>query len=182
MSDLRLAVVSVVGKGGSGRTTLLEGVITALSDRGWRVATAKHHAHDTDIDVPGKDTWRHERAGAVVTMVSAPNRLGVIRRVDRERTLGELADIAHGQGVDIVLTEGFRRTSPVLVEVVRAARSTEPICSAEELFALVTDVPELAEWPVPVFGLHDAASLADLIEERFLGGPAARAASQGGGR
>jgi len=178
MTDSHIPVVSVVGRSGSGRTTLLESVIALLSERGWRVATAKHHAHDTDVDVPGKDTWRHERAGAVVTMVSAPNRLGVFRRVSRERTLAELTELAGD--VDILLTEGFRRKSPVRVEIVRAERSREPICAAEELFALVTDVDELRELPVPVLGLDDAAGLADLIEKEFLGVQDRSAGARGG--
>ncbi len=181
MSGLALPVVSVVGKSKSGRTTLLEGVIAELASRGWRVGTAKHHAHETDIDVPGKDTWRHERAGAVMTMVSAPNRLGVIRRVDGERSLADLASLAAAEGLDLLLTEGFRATAPVLVEVVRAARSAEPICAAEELFALVTDVEALAGSPAPVFALDDAAGVADLIEERFLGGAEARSRRTGTG-
>jgi molybdopterin-guanine dinucleotide biosynthesis protein MobB len=160
-------VVSVVGKGKSGRTTLLEALIALLSERGYRVATAKHHFHETDIDTPGKDSWRHWNAGAVVTMVSAPDRLGVFRRLDEERTLAQL--VAEAGDVDIVLTEGFRRSSPVLVEVVRAERSAEPICATEELFALVTDVEALRAAPVQVFGLDDARALADLIETRFLG-------------
>lgn len=167
MTQLHIPVVSVVGKGKSGRTTLLEALIAVLTERGYRVATAKHHAHETDIDTPGKDSWRHWNAGAVVTMVSAPDRLGVFRRLEEERTLAELAEEAGD--VDIMLTEGFRNTSPVLVEVVRAERSTGPICEPAELFALVTDIEELHSLPVPAFALDDAAALADLIEERFLG-------------
>ena len=168
MADFRIPVVSVVGKGKSGRTTLLEALIALLTERGYRVATAKHHSHETDIDTPGKDSWRHWNAGAVVTMVSAPDRIGVFRRVEQERTLGELVEEAGD--VDIMLTEGFRKTSPVLVEVVRAERSTEPICAPDELFALVTDVEPLRDAPVPVFALDEAAALADLIEESFLSG------------
>jgi len=178
MMDFCIPVVSVVGRGDSGRTTFLEGVIATLSSRGWRVATAKNHAHETDIDVPGKDTWRHERAGAVVTMVSAPNRFGIIRRVDSARTLAELA--AEAGDVDILLTEGFRGSSPVLIEVVRAERSSEPTCAADEVLALVTDVPELADCAAAVFALDDARGVADLIEERFLGGPDARRVASGG--
>lgn len=176
MAQLRIPVVSVVGKGKSGRTTLLEALIAMLTERGYRVATAKHHFHETGIDTPGKDSWRHWNAGAVVTMVSAPDRLGVFRRVEEERTLAELAEEAGD--VDIMLTEGFRQTSPVLIEVVRAESSTGPICALDELFALVTDVEELRALPVHTFALDDAAALADFIEERFLGGAASR--SEGG--
>ncbi|MBE0476357.1 MAG: molybdopterin-guanine dinucleotide biosynthesis protein B [Coriobacteriia bacterium] len=166
-----LPVVSVVGKSDSGKTTVMERLIGALSRRGWRVAAVKHHVHDFDIDVPGKDSWRHARAGAHVTMISAPDKFGLIRRVERERTLDELAEAAGD--VDLLVTEGFRRAGHTRIEVSRHGRSDELICAPEELFALVTDNPGLRPAGVPVFGFGEAEALADLIEERFLpaGGP-----------
>lgn len=161
-----LPVVSFVGKSDSGKTGVLENVIRELTARGWRVGTVKHHIHDFDIDVPGKDSWRHARAGAVVTMISAPDKLGVIKKIDRERTLEELVAIA-GDDVDILLTEGFRRAGSVRIEVMRTARSDELICEPHELFALVTDgTHEVGS--VPVFALGDARGLTDLIEGTFL--------------
>jgi molybdopterin-guanine dinucleotide biosynthesis protein B len=162
----RIPVVSVVGKSDSGKTTLMEGLIRALATRGWRVATVKHHIHDFDIDIPGKDSWRHARAGAAVTMISAPDKFGVVRKVDRERTLDELVEAA-GAEVDILLTEGFKRAGDVRVEVSRAARSDELICTPDQLFALVTDAAHDVG-DVPVFGLDDAEGLASLIERTFL--------------
>ncbi len=164
----RIPVVSVVGKGDSGKTTLLEKLIRELSSRGLRVATVKHHVHDFDIDVPGKDSWRHAKAGATVTMISSPGKLGVVRTVDRERTLPELVEAAGD--VDILLTEGFKRTGEVRIEVLRRARSEEPVCAAEELWAIVTDSSEAAPAGVPVFALDDARGLADAIVRTFLGG------------
>jgi molybdopterin-guanine dinucleotide biosynthesis adapter protein len=182
----RIPVVSVVGKSDSGKTTLMEGLIRALAARGWRVATVKHHIHDFDIDIPGKDSWRHARAGATVTMISAPDKFGVVRRVDRERTIDELVEAA-GPDVDILLTEGFKRAGDVRIEVSRAARSDELICEPDQLFALVTDVAyDVGQ--VPVFGLDDADGLASLIERTFLtatppvaASPAVSAAPTGSG-
>ncbi len=168
--ETRIPVVSVVGKSDSGKTTLMEGLIRALTARGWRVATVKHHVHDFDIDIPGKDSWRHARAGAIVTMISAPDKFGLVRRVEAERTLDELVEAA-GPDVDILLTEGFKRAGDVRIEVVRAARSDELICEPDQLFALVTDASHDVG-DVPVFGLDDADDLAALIEKTFL--PAAR--------
>ena len=60
-----IPIVSVVGRSGAGRTTLLEKLIPELKQRGYRVATIKHHAHPGfEIDQPGKDTWRHANAGS----------------------------------------------------------------------------------------------------------------------
>ena len=168
-----IPVVSVVGKSDSGKTTLMERLIRALADRGYRVGSVKHHVHDFDIDVPGKDSWRHAKAGAAVTLVSAPSKLGMTRVMDHEATLDELLELAHD--VDILLTEGYRRAGNVRIEVSRRARSTELVCEAGELFALATDNEELEVGEVPVFGLDDAEGLADLVERTFLAdGPRAK--------
>jgi molybdopterin-guanine dinucleotide biosynthesis protein B len=161
-------VVSIVGKGDSGKTTFLEKLIRELSGRGVRVATVKHHVHDYDIDVPGKDSWRHARAGAVATMVSSPEKFALIREVEQELTLPELAAVAADSGCDLLLTEGFKREGTNRVEVSRVARSDELICTSEEMLALVTDNSSLTCDGVPRFGLDDASGVADLIGERFL--------------
>ena len=165
-----IPVVSIVGKSDSGKTTLMERLIRSLTDRGHRVGSVKHHVHDFDIDVPGKDSWRHAKAGAAVTLVSSPSKLGMVRRMDHEATLEELLALAHD--VDILLTEGYRRAGDVRIEVSRRARSTELVCETTELFALVTDNDDLEVGDLPVFGLDDAEDLADLVERTFLEGEA----------
>lgn len=161
-------VVSIVGKGDSGKTTFLEKLIRELSARGVRVATVKHHVHDYEIDTPGKDSWRHARAGAVTTMVSSPEKFSMIASVEHELTLPEIARVAADSGADLLLTEGYKREGTNRIEVVRAARSDELICAPGDAVALVTDVAGLACGDAPVFRLDDAAAVADLIERRFL--------------
>jgi len=163
-----IPVVSVVGKSDSGKTTLMERLIGAIAERGYRVASVKHHVHDFDIDVPGKDSWRHAKAGAAVSLVSSPSKLGMTRTMDHEATLEELQSLAGD--VDIMLTEGYRRAGNVRIEVSRHARSTELVCEPRELFALVTDNTELEVGDLPVFDLDDAGGLADLVEATFLKG------------
>ena len=164
-----IPVVSVVGKSDSGKTTLMEGLIRELTARGWRVATCKHHVHEVDIDQPGKDSWRHARAGSRVTMISSPTQFAVVRQVESERSLDDIAAEAVVGGCDVLLTEGFKRSGNVRIEISRLARSDEMISSPEELFALVTDNPELHPEGVPRFGLGDAGPLASFIETTFLG-------------
>ena len=165
----RVPVVSVVGKGDSGKTTFLEKLIGELASRGVRVATVKHHVHDFDIDVPGKDSWRHARAGAVATMVSSPHKFSLIREVDGEVGLDDIATLAAEADCDLLITEGYKRAGRNRIEVSRHARSEELICAPDELLALVTDNEDLSCDGVPRFGLDDAVSVADLIEDRFPG-------------
>ena len=128
-TPVTVPVVSIVGKGDSGKTTFLEKLIRELAARGVRVATVKHHVHDFDIDVPGKDSWRHARAGAAATMVSSPTSSRSSSRCERECTLPELAHVAAEAGCDILLTEGFKRAGDRAHRgrrAARAARSSSP--------------------------------------------------------
>lgn len=171
-----LPTVSFIGRSGSGKTTLLEAVIALLVARGVRVGVVKHHAHDIKLDVPRKDSWRHAQAGAVTTVVSGPHQFALFQRVDRERTLSEL--VALMRDVDVVLTEGFRAEANACVEVLRRAHSTEPVCSADELVAIVTDlspdelpdslVAAIDSGAVALFDLNDAHAIADAIAAGVL--------------
>ncbi len=162
---MTIPVVCVVGRSKSGKTTLLEKMIILLKQRGYRVATIKHHSHHGfDMDVPGKDTWRHAQAGSDHVIIAAPDKVAAIRSVSVEPTLDEL--VATVTDVDIILTEGYKRSSKPKIEVLRAERSATPICTADELLALVTDVP--VNLPVRTFALDDAAGVVDLLEEMYL--------------
>jgi len=164
----RIPVVSIVGKSDSGKTTVMEGLIRELSAMGYRVATVKHHIHEVDVDVPGKDSWRHAHAGSVTAMISSPTQFVVVRRVPEERTLEQLVDAAGD--ADLLLTEGFKRAGDVRIEVVRRARSDEMISEPGAVFAVMTDMPEIVPAGVPVFPLDAHSSVAELIEESFLKG------------
>jgi molybdopterin-guanine dinucleotide biosynthesis protein B len=161
-----IPVVSVVGRSGGGRTTLLEKLIPELKRRGYRVATIKHHAHPGfEVDRPGKDTWRHAQAGSEQVVIAAPDRVAAIRYIDHSLTLDEIAETLI-RDVDLILTEGYRRENRPKIEVLRAAHGRELMCDAEELLAVATDVTLALD--VPCFDLEDAAGLVALIEARFL--------------
>lgn len=158
-------VVSVIGKSNSGKTTLLEKLIPELSGRGYRVGTIKHDAHRFDIDVEGKDSWRHAHAGAKAVAISSPEKVAIVRRVDTEQTLDDLVAMMDGI-VDIVLTEGYKSAGKPRIEVCRKERSDNLICDWHELIAVVTDID--FEVDIPKFGLNDVKDIADLIEHNFL--------------
>lgn len=159
-----IPILSIVGKSGAGKTTLLEKLIAELKRRGYRVATIKHDAHQFEIDHPGKDSYRHFHAGADWTVIGSPAKLAVVRRLERELTLNEIA--ASITGVDVILTEGYKREAQRRIEVSRHAHTTELISTPAELFALVTDYP--IELGVPHFELTDMPGLVDFIEREVL--------------
>ena len=159
-----IPIVSIVGKSGTGKTTLLEKLIVELRRRGYRVAVVKHDIHDFEIDVPGKDSWRYAQVGSDAVVISAPRKMALIKRLEREMTLDEIALLV--PEVDIILTEGYRRGKAPKIEVSRRARSNELLCSADELIAIAADQP--FDLDVPQFDLDDVEGIVNLLEERFL--------------
>ncbi len=160
---------SVVGKSNTGKTTLIEKLVPELKRRGYRVATVKHDVHGFEIDHEGKDTWRHRRAGADVVVIASPDRMAMIESLAGEPLLGDI--LARVRGVDLIITEGFKRGPLPKLEVLRSARSPEILCAGDQqLFAIASDISLNGAVPgaVPVFDWNDAAGLVDLIERRFL--------------
>lgn len=164
-------VVSVVAKSGTGKTTLLEKLLAEMKSRGYRVAAVKHDAHSFSIDHEGKDSWRLTRAGADVMLITSPDKLAMVKQSSRETapTLEETV-ATYCQDVDLVLTEGFKKSAMPKIEVHRRERSDRLLCRDEEydptLIAVASDSPLQVD--VPFFDINDATGLCNLIEERFL--------------
>ena len=156
-------IVAVVGKSNAGKTTYLEKLIKELKNRNIKVGTIKHDVHGFDIDTPGKDTWRHAQAGADAVIISSPSKVAVIKQVEHEMSLDQVAEYI--SDMDIILTEGYKRSAKPKIEINRVANSTELLCTPDELIALVSD----AEWNlgVPVFDLDDAAGVACLLQKKY---------------
>ncbi len=164
-----IPVLSVVGKSDSGKTTLIEKLLKELKARGYRVATIKHDVHGFDLDQPGKDTWRHAQAGAGTVVISSPQKIAMIKRVEQELSLDQV--IQYITDVDLIITEGYKRADKPKLEVFQSSRYQELLTTTDEgLFAVASDVPLIGvrDPGVPVFDWNDAAGICDLIQERFL--------------
>ena len=59
-----MQIYGVVGWKNSGKTGLMERLVTEITGRGFSVSTVKHAHHSFDVDHPGKDSHRHRVAGA----------------------------------------------------------------------------------------------------------------------
>jgi molybdopterin-guanine dinucleotide biosynthesis protein B len=160
----RVPVISVVGRSGVGKTTVLERIIRELKGRGHKVGTVKHDTHGFEVDRPGKDSWRHAQAGSDAVVISGPRRMALIRQLDREMSLDEIVRMLGD--VDIVVTEGYKRGDKPKIEVTREERGSELLCRAEELIGIMADYP--VDMPVPQFALDDAVSVVNLLEELYL--------------
>ena len=92
-------VIQIVGRSGSGKTTVVEESVRRLVARGLRVGVVKHSHHPPDL--PRKDTGRYRAAGADVVVFDSTDSLLYLR--DTPRTFVPLLP------VDVVLVEGYTR-------------------------------------------------------------------------
>lgn len=161
-------VVSIISKKNSGKTTLIEKLIPELKQRGYKVGTVKHDTHGFNIDHEGKDTWRHKEAGAETVVISSPWKISLIKDVDTEIPLEQIASL-YFSDMDIVITEGYKKAGMPQIEVFRSSAHKSPIHSNDRqntLIAMVSDVP--LDLEVPCFDRNDVNGVADFIEQRFL--------------
>jgi formylmethanofuran dehydrogenase subunit E len=162
------AAICVVGRKNSGKTMLIERLLPELLARGRKVATIKHDAHDFDIDLPGKDTWRHRQAGSTTTVISSSTKMAMVRLTDGDSELADLVKLVD-RSYDLVIVEGLRR-SPAPKILIHRPEMGEPPDALGEIWAVVgNELPDIEGNP-PCIPPDDMSALADLIEERLLGG------------
>jgi molybdopterin-guanine dinucleotide biosynthesis adapter protein len=158
-------IITIVGKSNSGKTTLLEKLITNLTQKGYKIGSVKH-AHDGfEMDKEGKDSWRHKKAGAASTLVISQDKIAMIKNDNTsylEKMQAYLADN------DIILAEGFKKQNFPKIEIFRTQSvHKEPLCPDDKnLIAFVTNSDYKPD--VPVFGLEDIVELSEFIELNFL--------------
>ena len=154
-------VVAVSGVKNSGKTTLIEGLLPLLRSKGLKVAVIKHDGHDFSPDVPGTDTYRHLNAGAFGTAVFSAGKWMACK----QGTTDENALLALFPEADLILLEGFKHSPWPKLELVREGNSTESVCEADTLLALVSALPLRAA--VPVIHPDDLEAIAALLYDYY---------------
>jgi molybdopterin-guanine dinucleotide biosynthesis protein B len=161
-----IPIISIVGKSDSGKTTLIEKLVPELTRRGYRVATVKHDVHGFEVDREGKDSWRHKQAGAHTVIISSPQKIALIRDVEKDSTLDEIRR-RWVQDVDLLLSEGYKKDVQPKIEVFRKEKHKKLLCTKKDnLIAIVSD--RKFNVGVPCFHLEDMKGLSNFIEKEFL--------------
>ena len=76
-----MKVFGISGWKNSGKTSLVERLVTEFTERGLRVSTLKHAHHEFDIDHEGRDSYRHREAGAQEVLISSDNRWALMHEL-----------------------------------------------------------------------------------------------------
>ena len=185
--------IAFVGRHNSGKTTLLVRVIAELVSRGLDIGSIKHHGHrGFDIDVPGKDSYRHRQAGSRDVVVVSPDLMARITELDHEVECSDI--VATMPDHDLVIVEGFRQSGLDVIEVLRAGNERD-VPAADEYcaqgtvrgvapVAVVSDMERVhaaaESRGVPAFGLDDIERIADYLQAVYAR-PRLTVAIQAGG-
>jgi molybdopterin-guanine dinucleotide biosynthesis protein B len=141
-------------------------LLPELTRRGYRIATVKHDVHGFEVDREGKDSWRHKQAGAYSVVIASPDKVAMIRNVEKDLTLNEIRD-KFIQDVDLLLSEGYKKDVQPKIEIFRKEKHKKLLCTKKDrLVAIVSN--KSFDIGVPCFDLDDMKGLADFIEKNFL--------------
>ncbi len=116
-----MKVLGIAGYSGGGKTTLIESLLPRLRAAGLRVAVIKQSHHDFEVDVPGKDSWRHRAAGAQEVLLTSPHRWMLVNELRGATEPGLDAHLKRLAPCELVLVEGYKHADIPKLEVWRAA-------------------------------------------------------------
>lgn len=157
-----MKVFGFAGYSGSGKTTLIENVIPVLVEQGVRVSLVKHAHHAFDVDQPGKDSYRHRKAGATEVMLTSAKRWVLMHEIVDQPEPELPQQLRRMSPCDIVLVEGFKKQPIPKLEIHRQAHGA-PFLFPDDphIVAIATD-DEVAT-TMPRFALDDYQTIAAFV-------------------
>ena len=167
-------VIGFVAYSGTGKTTLIEQLITCFTEQGINVAVIKHTHHHFDIDQPGKDSYRHRKAGANEVLLVSDQRWVLMHELKQsaEPTIEE--QLSKLSPCDLVIVEGFKNANIPKIELWRAEHEeciTRGCKANEDLNILAIAYPggkDAVKKPkltrdIPVLNLDDVEQIAQHV-------------------
>lgn len=134
--DFKIPVISVIGNKDSGKTSVIEALIKAFSNDGFKVASAKHVSQKNFlIDRKKTDTSRLYSAGSKLVMGISKSELFLLDRIkDNEFSLDILYEYV--RDADLLLLEGFSKyiARKSTIGKIICVKKKEEIEKFEELF------------------------------------------------
>ena len=120
----------------------MEKVLARLVSRGRTVSAVKSTHHDTDLDSPGKDSWRYRTAGAKEVVLAGDKRWALMRETEGQKvSLQEI--LSRMDAVDIVLVEGYKGEEGIPRILVHRKNCAQALRMLPGVAAIATDDPNL---------------------------------------
>lgn len=158
-------ILQIIGYQNSGKTTLIEQMITQATTEGLRVGTIKHHGHGgIPMLEASKDSMRHEQAGASVTAVEGDGTLRMTIR-QSEWQLANILEIYAALPLDTILIEGYKNEHYPKVVLLRTAQDQELLHKVSNIICILYWPTYLHDIPldVPVFSIHEKTQYMEFL-------------------
>jgi molybdopterin-guanine dinucleotide biosynthesis protein MobB len=100
-------IVGIYGYQDSGKTTIVEDLVKALTKKGYKVSSIKHSPHRKSADCEGKDTWRHWVSGSDPVVFSSEAETTVFKH--SKTPMEDIAAMLSSEyAPDVIVIEGFK--------------------------------------------------------------------------
>lgn len=152
----KLSIIQVVGYKHSGKTTLINKIISSIAkDLNLTIGTLKHHGHGGEPDVvKGTDTYKHMESGALISGVQGENRFQLNIAQTATYRMDELIAIYEYFPVDLLIIEGYKRASFPKIVLINE-REDKPLLQLSNIIAVGGwKKPNLIQQPYPLFSIN----------------------------
>src|SRR5690625_2335750 len=152
----KLPVIQVVGYKHSGKTTLINKIISSLAkELDITIGTLKHHGHGGEPDVVKEtDTYKHMEAGALMSGVQGENRFQLNVAQTATYHIDDLIDIYQYFPVDLLLIEGYKQ-APYPKIVLINEREDEQLLQLANIIAVGGwNKPNVIQKQYPLFSIN----------------------------
>ena len=174
-----MIIVSLIGLKKCGKTTCVSALVKEFKARGLKTGTVKSMVQSKfTIDTEGKDTWRHQDAGADFVISLSKDELAYIEKRETRSQLEEFLRFIPDD-TDILVCEGLEDADPRITRIL-VAKSTEFLAETFEVRGPQKNVIALTgiianetkkHDDYPIFNCtepEDVKKLADLILENII--------------
>jgi len=174
-----MIIVSLIGLKKCGKTTCVSALVKEFKTRGLKTGTVKSMVQSKfTIDTEGKDTWRHQNAGADFVISLSKDELAYIEKRQSRSQLSEFLRFIPDD-TDILVCEGLEDADPQITRILVAKSSdflaeTFDVRGPQEnviaLTGIIANETKLHD-DYPIFDCtqqDDVKALADLILENSI--------------
>ena len=159
-----MKIIGVVGWKNTGKTTLIEKLISEFNKRNLTVSTIKHSHHNFSVDREGTDSFRHFNAGTKETILASEQKWIKFSR-QREEDMPNLSYlIKQIIPVDIVIVEGFKASDHKKVEVVDSTSDKKPLYETDKtVCGIIINQNKIKNAVLPQFERNEVRKICDFI-------------------
>ena len=156
-------IFGIIGWKNSGKTGLMERLVSEITKRGFKVSTIKHAHHSFDIDHEGRDSFRHRQAGASEVLLSSNSRWALMHelRAELEPNFSDL--ISKMKPVDLILVEGFKKEKHSKLECHRIENNEKLIYRSDRSVCLIASDMLMDDVSIHNIDLDDTVGIANFI-------------------